>query len=109
MGEEKFIKKQLVIIGIADLPLCVGLSGCSEFFSEGGTIYVEKMNKKPENFINISEQQMDQFLHTKQAINQTDSIVEPPTDEWNDLRDFLGICMLIYDIKVSIITFVCLE
>lgn len=33
---------------------------------------------------------MEQFPHLKQAINQTDSHVEPPTDEWNDLRDFFG-------------------
>lgn len=75
---------------IAVLLICVGLYGCSEFFSEEGTIYAEKMNIKPKKFINISEQQMEQFPHLKRAINQTDSHVEPPTDEWNDLRDFFG-------------------
>ncbi len=80
----------LLIIGIVVILLAVGLSGCNELFGEGGTIYAEKMNEKPEKFINISEQQMEQFPHLKLAINQTDSHIEPPTDEWNELRDFLG-------------------
>lgn len=84
------MKKHLTISGIVLILLVVALSGCNELFGEGGTIYAEKINDKSKEFVNISEQQMEQFPHLKQALNQTDSYIEPPNDEWNEIREFFG-------------------
>ena len=84
------MNKHLIVTGTAVLLLVIGLCGCNEFFGEGGTIYAEKINDESKEFVNISEQQMEQFPHLKQALNQTDSYIEPPNDEWNEIREFFG-------------------
>jgi hypothetical protein len=57
------MKKNLIILGILFLLICVGLSGCQEH-----GIHIEKLNVKPDNFINMTEEQMKHFPHLKEAI-----------------------------------------
>ena len=84
------MNKNLIVIGITIILLAVGLSGCADLFVEGGRIDAELLEDSPTNYINVTEQQLEQFPHLKQALNQTDTQIEPPIDEWNELHDFFG-------------------
>ena len=63
------MNKQLVIIGIIVILLTVGLSGCQE-----QDIHIKKLNIKPDNFVNMTEEQMKHFPHLKEAILMNKSI-----------------------------------
>jgi len=64
------------------------MAGCTDLMGDEGTIFAEKLDEEPDNFINISEQQMEQFPGLKEAINSTEEMVEISSDEWYKLKDF---------------------
>jgi hypothetical protein len=63
------MKKQLIVFGIIVLFITVGLSGC-----QGTKISPKKLNKKPDNFVNMTEEQIMHFPHLKEAILTNKSI-----------------------------------
>jgi len=75
--------KKLVIIGIVVLLLTICLSGCQ---SQG--VSVDIISEEPANYVNFTEEQMNNFPHLKQAI-LTNGGVETPWDEQNRLRGIL--------------------
>jgi hypothetical protein len=78
------MKKQLIIIGIVALIVCVGLSGCQ---SQG--IHVEKISGEHPNSVNMTEKQMNNFPHLKEAILTDTSGGDIPKDEWDELKGIL--------------------
>jgi len=76
------MKKQL-IIGIAFLLLSIWLSGCQ---SQGFRVY--RISEEPINYVNMTEEQMNNFPHLKEAI-LTNKSVETPQEEMNRLRGVL--------------------
>jgi hypothetical protein len=58
-------------------------------------ITAEKLNEKPDIYVNISEQQMGRFPHLKASIssivgsNRFGELVQTPLEEWNELNYFL--------------------
>jgi len=64
------------------------VAGCTDLMGGDGSIFVEKLDEEPDNFINMSEQQMEQFPRLKESINSTGEHVETPSDEWYELKDF---------------------
>ena len=65
--------------------LVVVFSGCEEI--ERG-IMAKKLDEKPENFITVSEEQMINFPHLKEAIF-SDKIVITPLKEYKEIDNFL--------------------
>jgi hypothetical protein len=78
------MKKQLVTIGIVALLVCVGLSGC---IGPSQGIRAQKLKGGAGNSVNMTEQQMKNFPHLKEAIltNKT-VVVESPSQEMDQLR-----------------------
>jgi len=81
MGES--MKKQLLLIGIAVLLLTTWLSGCP---SQG--IGIRKISGEHQNCVNMTEDQMNNFPHLKEAI-LTDKYIETSQEEMNRLRGIL--------------------
>jgi len=77
------MKKKLSLIGIVALLLASFLSGCS---SQGITVH--KISGEPRNSVNMTEQQMKNFPHLKEAI-LTNKSVETSQQEMNQLRGIL--------------------
>ena len=77
------MKKLLILIGIAVLLLSVWLSGCQ---SQG--FRVHRISEGPTNYVNMTEEQMNNFPHLKEAI-LTNKSVETPQEEMNRLRGIL--------------------
>ncbi|MCX6664040.1 MAG: hypothetical protein NTZ75_07315 [Euryarchaeota archaeon] len=77
------MKKQLLLIGIIALLLTTFLSGCS---SQGITVH--KISGEPRNSVNMTEQQMKNSPHLKEAI-LTNKSVETSQQEMNQLRGIL--------------------
>jgi len=78
------MKKQLVIIGIVVLLVTVGLSGCQ---SQG--IYVEKISGEHPNCLNMTEEQMNNFPHLKEAILTNSSGGDIPKAEFDELHSLV--------------------
>jgi hypothetical protein len=78
------MKKQFVIIGIVAILVSVGLSGCQ---SQG--IYVEKISGEHPNSVNITEKQMNNFPHLKEAILTNTSGGDIPKDEFDELHSLV--------------------
>jgi hypothetical protein len=76
----------LIIIGSLFL-----LSYISFLYVHGYEKFViaEKLNEKPENYMNISDQQMTVFPHLKEAINNSGEYVSIPEEEWRQLKNLL--------------------
>ena len=77
------LKKLLILFGIAVLLLSIWLSGCQ---SQG--FGVHRISEEPTNYVNLTEDQMNNFPHLKEAI-LTNKYVETPQDEMNRLRGIL--------------------
>jgi hypothetical protein len=77
------MKKQIVLIVIVVLLLTTWLSGCP---SQG--ISVHKISGEHPNSVNMTEQQMKNFPHLKEAI-LTNKSVETSQQEMNQLRGIL--------------------
>jgi hypothetical protein len=78
------MKKQSVIIGIVALLVCVGLSGC---FGPQQGVEALKLSGGHGNSVNITEQQMNNFPHLKEAILTNKTVyVESPSQEMDKLR-----------------------
>ena len=80
----KDMKKQLVIIGILAILVSVGLSGCQ---SQG--IDVQKISGEHPNSVNMTEEQMNNFPHLKEAILTNSTGGEIPKEEWSQLQGVL--------------------
>lgn len=80
------MKKQLVIVVIIILLITVGLSGCQE-----QSIHIRKLNVKPDNFVNMTEEQIKHFPHLKEDIltNKTIDITNYDNEEF-ELRGILN-------------------
>ncbi len=72
------MKKQLMIVGIVVILITIGLSGCQE-----QSIHIKKLKVKPNNFVNMTEEQMIHFPHLKEAIltNKTIDITNYDDEE----------------------------
>jgi len=79
------MNKHLIVSGIIVLLICVGLSGCV-YPSQG--ICANKLDEIPDNFVNMSEQQMDEFPHLKEAVISQECF-DTPKEEFNALTDLL--------------------
>jgi hypothetical protein len=80
------MKKQLIIIGLIVLLITVGLSGCQE-----QSIHIRKLNVKPDNFVNMTEEQMKHFPHLKEAILTNKYVdITDYDDEEAELRGVLN-------------------
>ena len=77
------MNKKIIIIGIAVLLICVGLRGCQ---SQG--FGVHRISEEPTNYVNMTEEQMNNFPYLKEAI-LTNKSVETPQGEMNRLRGIL--------------------
>ncbi len=81
------MKKQLIIVGIIVLLICIGLSGC---FGPTTGIMIKKLNDHAGNFINMTEDQMKKFPHLKEAILTNKTVeVTSPSQEINELQGIL--------------------
>jgi hypothetical protein len=60
------------------LLICVGLSGCatSEYYIEA-----DRIDKKPDVYVNITEQQIKNYSHLKKAIESEGVLIEIPKKE----------------------------
>ena len=73
------MNKNLIIIVVAILLVCVGLCGCQ---SQG--FRVHRITKEPINYVNMTQEQMNKFPHLKEAILINKS-VETPQEEMSRL------------------------
>ena len=90
------ITKNLIIIGIAILLICVGLSGC---FGYGQVIKAEKIDEKRDDFYNITEQHFDLFpLIIQNMFNNSDNQVNLT---FENLQTFMNITKIAFHIKSS--------
>ena len=81
------MKKQLVIIGIVVILVTVGLSGCNG--SKQG-IEARKLSRGYGNSVKMTDQQMNNFPHLKEAILTNKTVyVESPSQEMDKLRGIL--------------------
>ena len=66
-GGKKILKKQLVMLGIVVLLICVGLGGCII----GPRYYIKavKVDEEPDTYINMTEELMDNYSQIKKAIS----------------------------------------
>lgn len=78
---------KFIILEVVVLLSISGFCGCI-----GPTNYIRaiKLTEEPDNYVNMSEQQMVAFPHLKEAILKNESI-ETPLEEFNKLSDFLNI------------------
>ena len=78
------MKKQRVIIGIVVILMCVGLTGCN---GPRQGIAALKLSGGYGNSVNMTEQQMNNFPHLKEAILTNKTIyLESPSQEMDKLR-----------------------
>ena len=77
------MKKLLILIGIAVILLSIWLSGCQ---SQG--FQVRRISEEPTNYVNMTEEHMNNFPHLKETI-LTNKLVETPQEEMNRLRGIL--------------------
>jgi len=78
------LKKQLVIIGIIAILVCVGLIGC---IGPSQGIRAQKLKGGAGNSVNMTEQQMKNFPHLKEAILNNKTVeVASPSQEMDMLR-----------------------
>ena len=97
------MKKQLVIIGIVVLLLTTWLNGCQ---SQG--ISVHKLSGEHQNSVNMTEEQINNFPHLKEAILTNNSGGDIPKDEWSELKgvlDFFDTEIIQYQNEYYEITF----
>jgi len=80
------MRKKIILIGLLLLFVSIFFSGC--FFQEN-SILVRKTNAIPDRYVNISEQQIEQLPHLKEAILANNSIIKTPGDEFNKIYDLL--------------------
>jgi len=79
------MKRLAALFGISTILFFVFFSGC--VFSERN-IRATKLDDEPHNYINITEEQMNNFPHLKEAII-TNKAIQTPQQEFQDLDDLL--------------------
>jgi hypothetical protein len=87
------MKRKWLVIGIILLLLTTWLSGCQ---SQG--ISIHKLNGGHQSSVNMTEEQMNDFPHIKEAI-LTNKSVYTPQEEMNRLRgilDFFNTGIILY-------------
>ena len=77
-------KNILIFSVVLVLITVVGLSGCT---GPKQYIRVDKYDEEPDNYINMSENQIAAFPHLKKAILNNES-VETPREEFYKLSDY---------------------
>jgi hypothetical protein len=81
------LKDKIIISGLIVLLISVGLSGC---IGPSQVIKVRKLSGGYSNSINMTEQQLKNFPHLKEAILTNKTVeVESPSQEMNELRGIL--------------------
>jgi hypothetical protein len=78
---------RILIIIMGFLSICC-LTGCTDLMGDEGTILAENLDEIPDDFINLTEEQLERFPHLQQAINLTGEHVGTPSDEWYELKEF---------------------
>ncbi len=79
------MKRLVVLFGISTILFFVFFSGCV-FPSQG--ICANKLDEIPDNFVNMSEQHMDEFPHLKEVVISQEC-VDTPKEEFDALKDLL--------------------
>ena len=77
------MKKLLILFVIVVLLLSIFLSGCQ---SQGFRLY--RISEEPTNYVNMTDEQMNNFPHLKKAI-LTNKSVETTQEEISQLRGIL--------------------
>ncbi len=85
--EVKILNKHLVIIAIAVLLICVGLSGC--IFGPRYYIEAERVDEEPDIYINMTEELMDNYPHLKKAIGLGGNYTQIPLEELDRVEELL--------------------
>lgn len=77
------MKKQIIMLGIVVLFICVGLSGCtsSEYFIEA-----DRIDEEPDVFVNITEQQIKNYSYLKIAIESEGELIKIPKEESDEVE-----------------------
>lgn len=55
-----------------------------------GHIRAERIFQKPQNYINLTQQEIEKYPHLIEAFNSSGRTIEIPSDEWYALKDFFG-------------------
>jgi len=79
------MNNRLLLLGISVLLLAVGLSGC---IFQGVNVSVKTLDAEPDNYLNMTEEQLEAFPHLKEAI-MTNKTVETTWEEIKELDEFL--------------------
>ena len=80
-------KNILTVVGITILILCIILSGCN---SPDYDIGASRVDEEPEVYINITEQQMENYPHLQKAIESEGESIDIPYEEFNKVKDLLN-------------------
>ena len=80
------MKNQLIIFAIIILFIYIGLSGCNGFYIG---VTAKRLDREPDNFVNITEEQMQNFPHLKEAILLNKTIEITDSNEETKLRGVL--------------------
>ena len=78
------ISKQIIVGGIILLFICSVLSGCNG----GQAISADELDAIPENFVTISEEEMENYPTLEEAI-YTEGLIDIPGKEFNEILEFL--------------------
>ena len=79
------MKKQIIITIITFLTLYIAFSGC---ISPKYFIHAYIIQQTPEKYIELNEEQIENYPHLKEAID-TNTSIEIPYDEFKEIYDFL--------------------
>ena len=79
------MKRSVVLFGILTILVFVFFSGCA---FPSYAIHAKKLEVIPDNFVNISEQQMVEFPHLKEAVT-TQYVIDTPKEVFDALTDLL--------------------
>lgn len=81
------LKKQIIVLGLVVLLICVGLSGC--IFGPRYYIEAERVDEEPDLYINMTEELMDNYPHLKKAIGLGGNYTQIPQEELDRVEELL--------------------
>ena len=79
------MKKYLILILIAVLLITVGFSGCLS----RQLIKAEKLDEEPNDYVNMTEELMEEFPHVKEAVLNQSTYIDTPYTEFSKFFNFL--------------------
>jgi hypothetical protein len=97
-----------VILGIIVLLICVGLSGC--IFGPGYHIQAASVDEEPDAYINMTEQQMENYPYIKKAIELEGNPTEIPLgtlEEYDELFESNDTYFIKYRNEFYKVRFIC--